>query len=146
MIVYKSRSLKNLQIENRSLSCQGWQLNGFQISHFICYRFGCKLWLLSIQNFRITLKKSSQYLACFRVHSHEKKKWLVAARHLQSIKTFFELSLYRKSCSLFSSSEPIAARSDCRQLGNALCLCSHILSAQAVPESGPKSLAFDLAL
>ena len=51
-----------------------------------------------------------------------KKKWLVAARNVQSIKTLFalELSHSRKSGSMFSSSELVAARSDCRRLGNAL--------------------------
>ena len=80
--------------------------------------------------------------------SHEKKKWLVAARNLQSIKTLLtlELSQYRKSGSMFSSSEPVAARSDCRRLGNALCLCSPVRPAQAELESGPKSLAVDFAL
>ena len=44
-----------------------------------------------------------------------KKKSVVAARYLQCIKTFItlELSLYRKSGSTFSSSEQVAARSDC---------------------------------
>ena len=39
---------------------------------------------------------------------------------VQSIKTLLtlQLSQYRKSSSMFSSSEPVAARSDCRQLGN----------------------------
>ena len=48
-----------------------------------------------------------------------KKKWLVAGRYLQSINTFLtvELSHYRKSGSTFSSSEPVAARSDCCRLG-----------------------------
>ena len=41
---------ENLQIENWSSSCQGWSLYGFQTSHFFCDRFGCKLWLHSIQN------------------------------------------------------------------------------------------------
>ena len=78
----------------------------------------------------------------------KKKKWLVAARNLQSIKTLLtlELSQYRKSGSMFSSSEPVAARSDCRRLGNALCLCSPVRPAQAEQESGPKSLAVDFAL
>ena len=67
------------------------------------------------------------------------EKWLVAARAL-------ELRQYRKSGSMFSSSEPVAARSDCRRLGNALCLCSPVRPAQAEPESGPKSLAVDFAL
>ena len=47
---------------------------------------------------------------------------------------------------MFSSSVPVAARSDCRRIGNALCLCSPVRPAQAVPESGPKSLAVDFAL
>ena len=55
-----------------------------------------------------------------------------------------ELSQYSKSGSMVSSSEPAAARSDCRRLGNALCLCWPVRPAQAVPESGPKSLAVDL--
>ena len=79
--------------------------------------------------------------------SNEKKS-VVTAQYLQSIKTFLtlELSRYRKSGSTFSSSEPVAARSDCRRLGNALCLCSPVRPTQAEPESGPKSLAVDFAL
>ena len=75
-----------------------------------------------------------------------KKKWLVAARNLQIIKTLLtlELSQYRESGSTFSSSEPVAARSDCHRLGNALCLCLPVCPAQAVPERDPKSSAFDL--
>ena len=74
---------------------------------------------------------------------------LVAARDLQSIKTFLtlELSQYCKSGSIFSSSEQVAACSDCRQLGNA-CVCaspSVVRPAQAVLERGPKSLAVDFA-
>ena len=50
-----------------------------------------------------------------------KKKAIVAALYLQSIKTCLniELSQYRKSGSRFSSSEQVAVRSDCRRLGNA---------------------------
>ena len=40
----------NLQIENRSSSCQCWSIHGFQASHFICDQFGYKLWLRFIQN------------------------------------------------------------------------------------------------
>ena len=64
--------------------------------------------------------------------SHEKKKVTIVARNLQSIKTFLalELSQYRKSGSMFSSSEPVAASSDCRRLWNAVrvltCLCLSI--------------------
>ena len=47
----KEDCLKNLRIENRSSSCQCWSLHGFQTLHFICYLFGCKLWLQSIQNY-----------------------------------------------------------------------------------------------
>ena len=58
----------------------------------------------------------------------KKKKRLVATGNLQSIKTFLalELSQYRKSGSIFSSSEPVSARSDCRLLGNVLCLYSPV--------------------
>ena len=47
---------------------------------------------------------------------------------------------------MFSSSELVAASSDCRRLGNALCLCSPVRPAKAEQESGPKSLAVDFAL
>ena len=77
-----------------------------------------------------------------------KKKWFVAAQNLQSIKTLLtlELTQYRKCGSMFSSSEQVAARSDCCRFGNALCLCSPVLRAQAEQESCPKSLAVDFAL
>ena len=44
-------------------------------------------------------------------HFPMKKEYVVSARYLQSIKTFFtvELSQYSKSGSTFSSSEPVAA-------------------------------------
>ena len=64
--------------------------------------------------------------------SHEKKSRLVAqtvaAQNLQSIKTLLtlELSQYCKSGSKFSSSEQVAASSDCSQLGNTLCLYSPV--------------------
>ena len=75
--------------------------------------------------------------------SNEKKS-VVTAQYLQSIKTFLtlELSRYRKSGSTFSSSEQVAARRDCCRLGNALCLCSPVRPAPAVPERGPKSFVF----
>ena len=44
---------KNLKIKNWSLSSTvnpGLYMPGFLISRFICYSFGCKFWLLSIQN------------------------------------------------------------------------------------------------
>ena len=84
----------------------------------------------------------------FSFHMKKKLIGLVAAQYLQSIKAFLTLKLsqYRKSGSTFSSSEPVAARSDCRRLGNALCLCSPVRPAQAVPERGPKSLAIDFAV
>ena len=68
--------------------------------------------------------------------SHEKKQMLVAARNLQSIETLLalELSQYRKSGSMLSSSELFAARSGCRRLGNALCLCSPVRPAGERPQ------------
>ena len=57
-----------------------------------------------------------------------------------------KVTQYRKSGSMFSSSEPVAACSNCRRLGNALRLCSPVRPAQAEQESGPKSLAVDFAL
>ena len=83
--------------------------------------------------------------------SHVKKKVTRCGPKSTSIKTLLtlltlELSQYRKSGSIFSSSEPVAARSDCRRLGNSLCLCSPVRPAQAEEESCPKSLAVDFAL
>ena len=43
--VQKIIKSSNLQILNWSLSNQCRSLNGFQILHFICHLFGCKLWL-----------------------------------------------------------------------------------------------------
>ena len=53
----------------------------------------------------------------------EKSVVTASALYLQSIKTFLtlQLSWYCKSGSMFSSSEPVAASSDCSRLGNALC-------------------------
>ena len=48
MIVYKGRLLK--KFENCSLSCVLVSAYAFQTLHFICEWFGCKLWLLLIQN------------------------------------------------------------------------------------------------
>ena len=61
--VYKDKLLKksDLQIENRSSSCQYWSLYGLQTKHFICNKFGCKLWLWSIQNHA---RHSFQAFAC----------------------------------------------------------------------------------
>ena len=55
------------------------------------------------------------------------------------------LSQYHKSGSMFSSSEPVDAHSDCSRLGNTLCLCLPVLPLQAELESSPKSLAVDFA-
>ena len=67
------------------------------------------------------------------------------AKHKTFQVSTLELSKYCKSGSMFSSSEPVAASSDCSRLVNALCLCSPVLPAQTVQESGPgpKSLAID---
>ena len=61
---------KNLNIENRSSSCQRWSLHGFQILHFICYLFGRKLWLLLIQN---------HARHCFQAFVRHHLKWLCSA-------------------------------------------------------------------
>ena len=73
--------------------------------------------------------------------SHEKEKRLVAAyiceiaHTLQSIKIFLtlELSQYSKSGSTFSSSEPVAASSDCHRLGNALSRSVYDLASPTRP-------------
>ena len=84
----------------------------------------------------------------WKFHFTWKKKVTRRGPKFTKYKTLFslELSQYRKSGSMFSSSEPFAARSDCSRLGNALCLCSPVRPAQAEPESSPKSLAVDFAL
>ena len=48
--------------------------------------------------------------------------------YLQIIKTLLtlELSQYLKSGSMFSSSEQVAASSDCSRLGNTICLRSQL--------------------
>ena len=58
-----------------------------------------------------------------------------------------KLSQHRKSSSPFSSSEPVAASSNCSRLGNTLCLFSAaLLPAQTVLERSPKSSALDFAV
>ena len=47
---------------------------------------------------------------------------------------------------MFSSSQPVAASSDCSQLGNTLCLCLPVRPAQALQERCPKSWAIDFAV
>ena len=66
----KKNCSKNLQIENRSSSCQRMSPHGFQTSNFICDRFDCKLWLRSIQNHA---RHRSQAFAC----SHLKSCWSI---------------------------------------------------------------------
>ena len=104
-------------------------------------KYGAKLWA---RLWQATI--SRQFYRNF--HFAWKKKWLVAAQNLQSIKSLLtlELSRHSKSGSMFSTSEPVTARSDCSRIGNALCLCSPVRPAQAVPERGLKSLAIDFAL
>ena len=84
-----------------------------------------------------------------KISFHMKTKNAHCCLQFAKHKTFqvstLELSKYCKSGSMFSSSEPVAASSDCSRLVNALCLCSPVLPAQTVQESGPgpKSLAID---
>ena len=72
---------RNLQIENRSSSCQRWSLHAFQTSHFICNRFGCKLWLQLIQNH-----------ARHHFHAFEPTIWSWCAVRVESEQTPFPLS------------------------------------------------------
>ena len=67
-------------------------------------------------------------------------------RNRLHIKTYLtlELSQYCKSGSTYSSSEPVAASSDCPGRGVALCLCLPV--QPAVPERCPKSSAIDFAV
>ena len=187
---------------------------------FICNRYGCKVWLQSIQNYtwhcfqafahchlkqlscsiwiwedtissdrsliqtccfaqdlirnmwfcsyiifllrdKWMIERFSKVIGCclgwqqllahsMEISCHMKKKWLVTALNLQSIETLLALELtqiqYRKSGSVFSSSESVAASKDCSRLGNALCLRLPILPVQAEQKSWPKSLAVDFAL
>ena len=54
-----------------------------------------------------------------------KKKWLVVAQNLHPWNLLtLGLSQYRKSGSMFSTSQPVEDSSDCSRLGNTLCLCS----------------------
>ena len=68
----------------------------------------------------------------WKFHFTWKKMWLVAAWNLQSIKTLLALdsSQYRKSGSMFSSTEPVAASSDCCWLSG---------FAQASQRAAPKA-------
>ena len=75
------------------------------------------------------------------------KKKVTCCSQKFSIKTLLilELSQYSKSGSMFSSSEPVEALSHCSQLGNTLCLCSPVQTAQAEQKSCPRRLAVDFA-
>ena len=66
----------------------------------------------------------------FKNSFHIKKKWLV----VQSIKAFLtlDLSQYRKSGGMFSSSKQVMARSDCCWLRNTLCLCLPVQPARVL--------------
>ena len=69
--------------------------------------------------------------------SHDKNSDSSLPEIYKALKPCLELSQYSKSGSMFSSSEPVAARSDCSRLGNALslCLCSPVRPVQAEQES-----------
>ena len=82
------------------------------------------------------------------IFTSKKKRRLVTARKLLSMKTLLtlDLSQHHKSGSMFFSREPVDASSNCSRLGNALCLCSPVQPAQAEQESCPKSLEVGFAL
>ena len=73
-----------------------------------------------------------------------KKKWLVAAQNLQSIKTLsvltLELSQYRKSGSMVSSREQVAACSDCSWLGNTVFVLACASRAEELPQDSGQEL------
>ena len=79
--------------------------------------------------------------------SHKKKR-LVAVQNLQIIKTLLTLKIswYCKRGSMFSSSKPVAACSNCSRLANTLCLCLPIQTAQAVLACCLKRSTFDFAV
>ena len=88
---------------------------------------------------------SSQF--CWKIHLTQKMEWLVAARNLQSIKTFWHLNWVSISRVVACFPQvPVAAHSDCCRLWNTLCLCLPVLPAQAVPERCSQSLPVDFAL
>ena len=102
----------------------------------------CRIWWFVGNNFLPILLKIS---------FHMKKKVTHRARNLQIIKALLtlELSQDSKRGSIFTSSELVAASSNCSRLGNSLCLCLPLLPvhpAQALLELGPKSLAIDFAV
>ena len=79
------------------------------------------------------------------------QKWLVTAQNSKRMKTVLTLKLslsqYHKSGSTFSSSEPVAASSNCSRLGNTLCLqCLPVQPAQALLERSPNSSAIYFAV
>ena len=98
MNVYKGRLLKKSL--NRKLKL-------VLSTRVIWDQFGCKLWLQSIQNYGglVCLTSFSSFCAnSIEISYHlKKKKLLVMARNLQSIKTLpaLEPSQYRKSDSMF---------------------------------------------
>ena len=75
----------------------------------------------------------------FRMRKKNQPSW---PKIYKTSKPFWlEISKYHESGSTISSSEQVAARSDCRRLGNALCWCSPVRPAEAVQGRGPKSPA-----
>ena len=86
----------------------------------------------------------TNYIVIFIQVSHEKKKWLVAAQNLQSIKTLsvltLELSQYRKSGSMVSSREQVAACSDCSWLGNTVFVLACASRAEELPQDSGQEL------
>ena len=86
-----------------------------------------------------------------KISFHVRKKMTRSApiftKHLNLFDRRIEsVSQDSESGSTFSSSEPVAARSDCRGLGNTLYLCSPVRPAQAVPLPQLEELAIDFAV
>ena len=85
-----------------------------------------KDWAKQLECARLWLVKSSHKIhRKFHLY-HQiiwRKNYLI--RHVSKftrVKTFSNLEISHKNVSTFPSSEPVAARSDCRRLGNAQCL------------------------
>ena len=71
-----------------------------------------------------------------KIAFHIREKSAVTAQNLQGIKAFLplEASQYSKSESIFPTSKPVEATSNCSQLGDTPCLSLSIWCARALPK------------
>ena len=114
---------------------------GFDLEHAVL--FLCHIFTQRSMNDRKIERSDGrclgwQQLLAYSIEiSHDKNSDSSLPEIYKALKPCLELSQYSKSGSMFSSSEPVAARSDCSRLGNALslCLCSPVRPVQAEQES-----------